>query len=62
MRLPMISEIKVYFLMQDKLESLYVQLEDLVLHLNMTSDMKRVVSLYPIFTLKMDNKKLPYCP
>lgn len=48
--------------MQDKLESLYVQLEDLVLRLNMTSDMKRVVSLYPILTLKMDNKKLPYCP
>lgn len=62
MRLPVISEIKVYFLMQDKLESLYVQLEDLVLRLNMTSDMKRVVSLYPILTLKMDNKKLPYCP
>lgn len=62
MRLPVISEIKVYFLMQDKLESLYVQLEDLMLRLNMTSDMKKVVSLYPILILKMDNKKLPYCP
>ena len=48
--------------MQDKLKLLYVKLEDLVLHLNMTPDRKRFVSLHSIFTLKMNNKKLPYCP
>lgn len=58
----MTSEVTVDFLMQDKLELLYVKLEDLVLHLNMTPDRKSVVSLHSIFTLKMNNKKLPYFP